>query len=50
MWTDVPSSRTSMMAMEGFGWGDWARMREDRAEGVMRGSVATVVVMADVAV
>ena len=47
---DVPSSRTSMMAIEGFGLGDWARIREDRAVAVMRGKVAIVVVMAEAVV
>jgi hypothetical protein len=34
-----------MMAIEGFGLGDWARTREDKAVAAMRGSVAIVVVM-----
>jgi hypothetical protein len=39
-----------MIAIEGFGLGDWARMREDKAVAVMRGRVAIVVVMAEAVV
>jgi hypothetical protein len=41
-----------MIAREGLGLGlgDWARMRDDRVEALMRGRVAIVVVMADVVV
>jgi hypothetical protein len=39
-----------MIAIEGFGLGDWARMREDKAVAVMRGRVTIVVVMAEAVV
>lgn len=41
----IPSSRKSMIAIEGLGPGDWASMRKDRVVAVMRGRVAIVVVM-----
>ena len=45
---NVPSSRTSIIAMEGLKFEDLASMREDRVDAVMRGRLAIVVVMTDI--